>query len=175
MRIPVKTLINCDPEQARASREWQANKDKKKQERKARKLEQQAAFDAQRAIAIASGILVQQIPFETRKRRELSNRQARALKKQNRQEKAALKFREDIHYKPGMKSEFYSTRQWRALRWQVLVKRGAVCNMCGATREHGAVMHVDHIKPRSKFPELELVFDNLQVLCEDCNLGKGNT
>jgi len=35
-------------------------------------------------------------------------------------------------------------------------------------------IHVDHIKPRSKFPELELVFDNLQVLCDDCNIGKSN-
>lgn len=33
-------------------------------------------------------------------------------------------------------------------------------------------MHVDHIKPRSKYPALELVLSNLQVLCEDCNLGK---
>src|SRR5262249_39926358 len=30
----------------------------------------------------------------------------------------------------------------------------------------------DHIKPRSKFPELELELGNLQVLCADCNLGK---
>jgi len=33
---------------------------------------------------------------------------------------------------------------------------------------------VDHIKPRSKFPELELVFDNCQVLCNSCNMGKSN-
>lgn len=46
---------------------------------------------------------------------------------------------------------------------------------CGkSTKEHGVVMHVDHIKPRSKHPELSLCFDNLQVLCEDCNIGKGN-
>lgn len=35
-------------------------------------------------------------------------------------------------------------------------------------------MHVDHIKPRSKYPELELEFTNLQILCADCNLGKRN-
>jgi 5-methylcytosine-specific restriction endonuclease McrA len=35
-------------------------------------------------------------------------------------------------------------------------------------------MHVDHILPRSKFPELELDIDNLQVLCEECNLAKSN-
>ena len=42
------------------------------------------------------------------------------------------------------------------------------------TKHDGAKMHVDHIKPRSKYPRLELDFDNLQVLCEDCNLGKSN-
>jgi 5-methylcytosine-specific restriction endonuclease McrA len=39
---------------------------------------------------------------------------------------------------------------------------------------HGIVIHIDHILPRSKYPELSLVFDNLQVLCESCNLGKSN-
>jgi 5-methylcytosine-specific restriction endonuclease McrA len=36
------------------------------------------------------------------------------------------------------------------------------------------VIHVDHIIPRSKAPALALVVDNLQPLCEDCNMGKGN-
>ncbi len=35
------------------------------------------------------------------------------------------------------------------------------------------IINVDHIKPRHTFPELELDPDNLQVLCADCNLGKG--
>ncbi len=35
-------------------------------------------------------------------------------------------------------------------------------------------MHVDHIKPRRKYPELALSRSNLQVLCNLCNHGKGN-
>jgi len=35
-------------------------------------------------------------------------------------------------------------------------------------------IHVDHIKPRSKYPYLSLTFDNLQVLCHDCNMEKSN-
>jgi 5-methylcytosine-specific restriction endonuclease McrA len=35
-------------------------------------------------------------------------------------------------------------------------------------------MHVDHIKPRSLFPLLAADPENLQVLCEDCNVGKSN-
>lgn len=47
---------------------------------------------------------------------------------------------------------------------------------CGRSKkEHGIVIHVDHIQPRSKRPELALCFENLQLLCADCNLGKSNT
>lgn len=35
-------------------------------------------------------------------------------------------------------------------------------------------IQVDHIKPRSKYPALELVESNLQVLCKQCNHGKSN-
>lgn len=69
---------------------------------------------------------------------------------------------------------FYESREWRELRYKALVKNGAVCQCCGATRASGAIIHVDHIKPRSKFPELMLSLDNLQTLCEACNMGKSN-
>jgi len=65
---------------------------------------------------------------------------------------------------------FYQTKEWRQLRFKALLKYGRACMCCRAT---DAIMHVDHIKPRSKFPELELCLDNLQILCEDCNMGKG--
>lgn len=71
---------------------------------------------------------------------------------------------------------FYESKEWRAIRWEVLVKYGFSCMACGRTKkEHDVILHVDHIKPRSKHPELELKFSNLQVLCQDCNLGKSNT
>ncbi len=56
----------------------------------------------------------------------------------------------------------------------VLKKRGARCECCGSTPANGIVIHVDHIKPRRKFPELALTESNLQVLCEVCNHGKGS-
>lgn len=70
--------------------------------------------------------------------------------------------------------EFLSSYEWRSLRMRVLKKYGRKCACCGATPESGSVMHVDHIKPRRKYPELALDENNLQVLCEDCNHGKGN-
>lgn len=69
---------------------------------------------------------------------------------------------------------FLKTREWRAVRYQVLQKHGGRCQCCGRSASDGVVIHVDHIKPRSKFPELALDVNNLQVLCEDCNLGKSN-
>jgi len=41
---------------------------------------------------------------------------------------------------------------------------------CGRTpADTGKSPHVDHIKPRSKYPLLELDISNMQVLCEQCN------
>ena len=69
---------------------------------------------------------------------------------------------------------FLQTFAWRKVRMEALKKYGAVCMCCGASPRTGAVVNVDHVKPRKLFPELALVLDNLQVLCSDCNHGKGN-
>lgn len=70
--------------------------------------------------------------------------------------------------------EFLTSMAWRAIRYQALKIHGRKCLCCGATPETGAVMHVDHIKPRMRYPELALDINNLQVLCHECNHGKGN-
>ncbi len=75
----------------------------------------------------------------------------------------------------GNPDDFYNSRDWQACRFDALKKSKGCCVLCGRSpREHGVVLHVDHIKPRSKAPHLQLHRDNLQVLCKDCNLGKGN-
>lgn len=74
----------------------------------------------------------------------------------------------------GASAEFYDSNEWMRLRYEVLRERGAQCECCGATRADGVVIQVDHVKPRSLFPELALVKSNLQVLCRPCNLGKSN-
>lgn len=67
-------------------------------------------------------------------------------------------------------SGFYLSDEWLLVRNGVLNKYGWVCMKCGST-EHTSV---DHIKPRSLYPELELAPDNLQVLCRPCNSSKSN-
>ena len=69
---------------------------------------------------------------------------------------------------------FLSSYEWRKVRMEALKKWGAKCQCCGASAKTGAVINVDHIKPRKVFPELALDLNNLQVLCHDCNHGKGN-
>jgi hypothetical protein len=72
------------------------------------------------------------------------------------------------------KTEFLESYDWRRVRMQALIKYGRRCMCCGATPATGATMHVDHIKPRLTHPELALSLDNLQILCHECNHGKGN-
>lgn len=72
-------------------------------------------------------------------------------------------------------ADFLSSFAWRKVRMDVLERRGRRCECCGATPADGkTVVHVDHIKPRKFFPHLALDIDNLQVLCSECNHGKGN-
>ena len=51
---------------------------------------------------------------------------------------------------------------------------GNKCSCCGASSSDDVTLHVDHIKPRSTNPELSLDINNLQILCEPCNIGKIN-
>jgi len=71
------------------------------------------------------------------------------------------------------KKDFLDSKEWKELRYVALKRYGAVCMLCGG-RPPKAVIHVDHIKPRSKFPELSLDIENLQILCQTCNQGKSN-
>jgi hypothetical protein len=69
---------------------------------------------------------------------------------------------------------FLTSYEWRKLRMQALKKYGPRCMCCGATPASGATMNVDHIKPRKLVPHLALDIENLQILCGECNHGKGN-
>lgn len=58
-------------------------------------------------------------------------------------------------------------------RVRVFDRDNYTCQMCGATVEDGAKLHIDHIIPVSKGGTNEL--DNLQTLCFECNLGKSDS
>lgn len=74
------------------------------------------------------------------------------------------------------KAGFYSSWDWKKARYEAIKKFEQRCMCCGwqpGDTERGYLV-VDHIKPRRKYPELELDLNNLQVLCNDCNMGKSN-
>lgn len=72
--------------------------------------------------------------------------------------------------------DFYSSWEWKKARYAVLKIHGHRCQCCGwrpGDTDNGYLV-VDHIQPRKKRPDLALNTDNLQVLCNDCNMGKSN-
>ena len=79
----------------------------------------------------------------------------------------------------ALKDQFYKSWEWRTVRMEVLTQHGRACQCCGAepgmkTSAGDPVrICVDHIKPLSKFWHLRLDRTNLQVLCDECNQGKG--
>lgn len=74
-------------------------------------------------------------------------------------------------YNRNATKAFFESREWLELRYQTLKRYGRRCMCCGETE---GVIQVDHIKPRSKYPELALDPENVQVLCQACNTGKSN-
>jgi len=78
------------------------------------------------------------------------------------------------YQKKKKKKGFYDGQKWKELRYEALKKYGRKCACCGAEAKDGAKLHVDHIKPRSRYRHLQYDINNLQILCSDCNLGKMN-
>jgi hypothetical protein len=73
---------------------------------------------------------------------------------------------------PLLKKCFYESREWKRLRNRVIDHYGRKCMICDDTR---GKMQVDHILPKSKYKKLTFEFNNLQILCRECNLIKSDT
>ena len=75
----------------------------------------------------------------------------------------------------GEGDEFYFSWEWRSLRYEVMKEQGRRCSCCGWKPTDGGhnYLVVDHILPRRTHPSHELDKSNLQVLCNECNMGKG--
>ncbi len=70
--------------------------------------------------------------------------------------------------------QFYSSPEWNLIRKQVIREKGWICSKCGESIKNSYDVTVDHIRPRSKYPELALDKQNLCVLCRSCNASKGD-
>ena len=74
----------------------------------------------------------------------------------------------------GRLAEFYRSSDWKRLRYKVFTASSGRCACCGHSAKDGAKMIVDHIKPLRFYWDLRLMESNLQILCDDCNLGKAS-
>lgn len=61
---------------------------------------------------------------------------------------------------------------WAQRRFAVLERDGFKCRYCGRGAAQQAVLHVDHILPKSAGGGDEL--ENLITACQECNYGKGD-
>jgi hypothetical protein len=78
--------------------------------------------------------------------------------------------------KPKDAGKFYKSWEWKQIRYEVLRERGNRCELCGVSPSdtfHGYLV-VDHIQSVRKHPEKRLDKSNLQILCNDCNMGKSD-
>jgi methyl-accepting chemotaxis protein len=83
---------------------------------------------------------------------------------------AINKILNDDYLKFVLSDDFYNSTDWRKLRLEVLTIKENVCVICYSNEN----LAVDHIFPRSKYPDKALTISNLQILCQKCNSSKGN-
>jgi 5-methylcytosine-specific restriction endonuclease McrA len=60
--------------------------------------------------------------------------------------------------------------QWAELRSKLFTENKNECACCGSID----FLQADHIYPVSIYPEYQLCYWNLQILCRTCNVQKGN-
>ena len=58
------------------------------------------------------------------------------------------------------------------IRWQVFERDDFKCVACGSSAKENAILHIDHILPRTKGSKDEM--DNYQTLCHKYNIDKSN-
>lgn len=100
----------------------------------------------------------------------------RAKRKKMGSRKRKVKEAKEVEYIQSDK--FLNNKEWKTLRLKVRQHYKDICMKClvqgGYANEGGVILHVDHIIPRKIAPKLALDFDNLQILCAECNKAKGN-
>lgn len=73
-------------------------------------------------------------------------------------------------------NKFYLSWEWKRARYDALAHYGRRCACCGWEPGDAGpgYLVVDHVQPIRRRPDLALDLSNLQVLCNDCNMGKGS-
>lgn len=77
-------------------------------------------------------------------------------------------------HKEDKYTEFYKSYDWRKVRYDALKAADGKCQLCGRAKHDGIILNVDHIISLRTNWKLRADILNLQVLCHECNHGKGN-
>lgn len=101
-------------------------------------------------------------------KRRLSEAHKQALRKGHKQMSPESRAR--MSRGKGEANHLWSGGNWRYWKTQALIRDDYTCQVCGFSER--AIMEVDHIKQRSKFPELALDINNLVTLCPNCHRRK---
>jgi hypothetical protein len=113
-------------------------------------------------LSIFTGVFLQNLPFSP------------VTKRKERIELRTLELARERAKQIQERHAFYSSPEWQLLRDRVIQEEGKCCNTCGRVISKVVDVTVDHILPRSKYPDLSLRRNNLRVLCRSCNSSKGN-
>lgn len=71
--------------------------------------------------------------------------------------------------KNGNTSPFYNTKEWGKLRERKRKAEHYECERCRNKGIHKRGVVVHHKKYLRRYPQLALVFENLECLCEECH------
>ena len=74
-------------------------------------------------------------------------------------------------YRHSHDNKVYGNTVWRRLR-RIKLNANPLCEICLSRGIVVQASQVDHIKPVKDYPELKLVYENLQSLCETCHSKK---
>lgn len=74
------------------------------------------------------------------------------------------------------RSQAASQQTYQAYRQDLRKDFFNACGYCGDEDERvdSVVFHIDHFAPKTRFPTLELVYDNLVYACRYCNVSKSD-
>ena len=79
--------------------------------------------------------------------------------------------KEKVHYVNSKEFEeeiqkFYNSEEWKKLRTEVFTRDNFTCQDCN---KYGGYLEANHIKARSRHPDLKLVASNIETLCKPCH------
>lgn len=103
---------------------------------------------------------------------------------QERKEKIGKATRKPRPSIAGAKNYNWKGGSWNFIKTLVRVRDNDICQCTGACNWHlgqkcgfkdSYIMHVDHIKPKTLYPELKFIESNLITVCPNCHQFKTNT